>query len=51
MMPLRRAWHRIAALHRLLRGGHGEAVKTISRKSDNNQRQENWLDQPHRFVD
>jgi hypothetical protein len=50
-VALGRTRHRFTALHRLFWRGHGQAVKAIGRKSDNNQRQENWPDEPHRFLD
>jgi hypothetical protein len=42
VMTVRRALHRIAALHRLLGGHRRAAVECIRRESDCQHRQKNW---------
>jgi len=46
VMPVRRARHGIAALHRLF-CRRGTAVECIRRESDCQHRQKNWLSQTH----
>lgn len=47
VMTVRRARHRIAALHRLFWCRRGAAVERARRKSDCQHRQKNWLGQTH----
>ena len=49
VMTVRRARHRIAALHRLLRRRRSAAVKCVRRESDGKHRQKNWLSKMHRY--
>jgi hypothetical protein len=46
VMPVRRARHGIATLHRLLRCC-GAAVKCVGRESDCERHEKNWLGQTH----
>jgi hypothetical protein len=47
VMPVRRARHRIAALHRLFWRRRSTTVKCIRRESDCQYGQKNWLSQTH----
>jgi len=47
MMPVRRARHRIAALHRLFRRRRDTAVERIRRESGCQHCQKNWPSQTH----
>jgi hypothetical protein len=47
VMTVRRALHRMAALHRLFRRRRGAAVECIRRESGCKYRQKNWLSQTH----
>ena len=47
LMTMRRAPHRITALHRLLRCGHADAIEGIARESDGEHYYEHSCCKPH----
>ena len=49
-LPMRRARHRIAAVHRLFWRRHCTAVQRVCREQDCNHRQKNWLSQTHHQI-
>ena len=49
-VAVRRARHRVAALHRLFRRRRGAAVECISRESDCEHHDQNWLGKAHHGV-